>query len=235
MARTEAQKAALAAGRAKASQNRKTRSTQPKATEPVASAPVEVQQVTAAYICKRRLKVGDGYREPGELVPEAATWPNLRRYIDQGWVEFAPVVNGVLQTLLPAAPNPNASLAEGLQPEGTRSTVPVGAQYKAAGEDLIETQCFNCRQVNHLPPELLENKANVWECFRCHQPQTIEQSGSFPVQSREEQDRQIMVNQLDNRQPAGIRPRSVRQRQVTDSHIDASPGILDPANPIPGR
>jgi hypothetical protein len=208
---SEAQKAALAAGRAK--RNRKQQ--QPE------QEPVQVQQVTAAYICKRRLKVGDGYREPGELVPEAATWPNVRRYIDQGLIEFAPVVNGILQTLLPAPPNPNAGLAEALQQEAAPTTVPVGAQYKAEG--LTEVQCANCREINHLRPELLEDKRNVWECFRCHQRQTIEQSGSFPVQSREEHDRQI-----------GIHPRSIRQRQVSDSHIDANTPI-DPQHPIPGR
>ena len=38
------------------------------------------------YIARRRLLVGDT-REPGELVPEAAAWPNLRNYLEIGWVE----------------------------------------------------------------------------------------------------------------------------------------------------
>jgi hypothetical protein len=151
---TEAQKAALDPGRAKRNK---------KADQPVQQ---QVHQVEAAYICKRRMKVGDGYREPGDLVPEAAEWPTLRRYLDLGWVEFAPVVNGKLQTLLPPPPNPNQRLLEELKPEAPPKPVPQGAQYPAEG--LVEVQCFNCRHVNHLAKELLEDQANEFQCWRCH-------------------------------------------------------------------
>jgi hypothetical protein len=47
------------------------------------------------YVALSRLKVGDGYREPGEPVPEASMWPNLRHYISTGQVEEIPVPDGV--------------------------------------------------------------------------------------------------------------------------------------------
>lgn len=37
------------------------------------------------YVVKRkRLKIGDSYREIGEEVPEASGWKNLRSYLDAG-------------------------------------------------------------------------------------------------------------------------------------------------------
>jgi hypothetical protein len=203
---TDAQKAALDAGRAKRN-------------NPEQPVQQQVQQVEAAYVAKRQMKVGDSVRQPGDLVPEAAAWPNLRRYIDLGWIEFAPVVNGQLQKLVPAPPNPNQRLLEELKPEAPAKPVPMGEQYAAEG--LVEVQCFNCRHVNHLAKELLEDQANEWQCFRCHQPQTIQQSGSYPVQDRSEYDRL-----------AGIRPRG-QQQPPGKSHIDARTPI-DPEHPIPG-
>jgi hypothetical protein len=41
----------------------------------------------------RQLQVSDSTRQPGELVPEAAEWPNLRHYESLSWVERVPVPN----------------------------------------------------------------------------------------------------------------------------------------------
>lgn len=39
------------------------------------------------YVVGRgRLKVGDGYREVGDPIPEAADWTNLRAYLQSGLV-----------------------------------------------------------------------------------------------------------------------------------------------------
>ena len=38
------------------------------------------------YVARRRLKIGDEWREPGEEVPEAATWRNLHSYLSSGAV-----------------------------------------------------------------------------------------------------------------------------------------------------
>ena len=43
-----------------------------------------------AYIALRRLAIGNGWREPGEPVPEAATWPNLAPWISGGYVKEVP-------------------------------------------------------------------------------------------------------------------------------------------------
>ena len=43
-----------------------------------------------AYIARRRLNLGTRVAEPGDPVPEAASWRNLDAYISSGQVEFVP-------------------------------------------------------------------------------------------------------------------------------------------------
>ena len=38
------------------------------------------------YVARKRLKVGDSYRMPGDEVPEAAGWRNLHSYLSSGAV-----------------------------------------------------------------------------------------------------------------------------------------------------
>ena len=38
------------------------------------------------YVARKRLKVGDEWREPGEEIPEAAGWRNLHSYLSSGAV-----------------------------------------------------------------------------------------------------------------------------------------------------
>lgn len=45
------------------------------------------------YVIKRQ-QVGDGWREPGDLIPEAATWPFLASYVRDGHI--APVLVATL-------------------------------------------------------------------------------------------------------------------------------------------
>lgn len=42
--------------------------------------------VMKEYIAGKRLKIGDGWREPGQPVPEAAHWRTLQAYINSGAV-----------------------------------------------------------------------------------------------------------------------------------------------------
>lgn len=42
------------------------------------------------YYATRPLKIGDGTRQPGEEVPEAAEWKNLRLFIGKGWIAAVP-------------------------------------------------------------------------------------------------------------------------------------------------
>ena len=40
-----------------------------------------------AYYAKQRLRIGSEYREIGQEVSEAATWPDVRPYLDGGQLE----------------------------------------------------------------------------------------------------------------------------------------------------
>lgn len=46
------------------------------------------------YYALKRIQVGDDWREPGDLVPEASTWSFLQAYVGQG--EIAPVLVATL-------------------------------------------------------------------------------------------------------------------------------------------
>ena len=46
------------------------------------------------YFTLERIQIGDGWREPGDLVPEVATWAHIGAYIAQG--KIAPVLVATL-------------------------------------------------------------------------------------------------------------------------------------------
>lgn len=44
--------------------------------------------MATTYVALRRIKMGKNlYRLPGEAIPEAASWKNLRQYIAARWVK----------------------------------------------------------------------------------------------------------------------------------------------------
>lgn len=47
-------------------------------------------KTSVTYVAQKRLKVGDGYRMPGEEVPEAAAWMNVDAYINRGMLAVVP-------------------------------------------------------------------------------------------------------------------------------------------------
>lgn len=61
------------------------------------------------YIAQKRLKVGEGWREPGDPVPEAAHWRTLRVYLENGSLVIDPNHDRGLATSKPAPPAPAAS------------------------------------------------------------------------------------------------------------------------------
>jgi hypothetical protein len=61
------------------------------------------------YIARRQLKVGDSYRQPGDPIPEAATWPNLRAYLEEGHVEAVDVETAATSPASVSAPGREAS------------------------------------------------------------------------------------------------------------------------------
>jgi hypothetical protein len=126
----------------------------------------------------RQLQVSDSTRQPGELVPEAAEWPNLRHYESLSWVERVPVPNdysgeGAVE-YPPAAPT--SKLAEVLEPE--REPTPVVVAWTRKTGASVAIRCVNCRVRNWLPNDFLETA--VWMCWDCAQPQTTVQAREHP-------------------------------------------------------
>jgi hypothetical protein len=134
----------------------------------------------ARYLIRalRQLQVGDSLRQPGELVPEAASWPNLRSYESLSWVERVPVPNdysgeGAIE-YPPAAPT--SRLAKILEPEREPTPVVVAGKRRTKGSQ--PTRCVNCRKSNYLPTNFPETR--TWTCWDCVQPQSIAQVREHP-------------------------------------------------------
>lgn len=121
----------------------------------------------ARYLLRalRQLRVGESIRQPGDLVPEAATWPNLRSYENLQWLERVPIPEdyqgeGVIE-YPPAATQ--SKLAEILEPE--REPTPVVVAGKRKAKTSVAIRCINCRKTNHLPTSFLETR--TWLCWDC--------------------------------------------------------------------
>jgi hypothetical protein len=134
----------------------------------------------ARYLIRalRQLQVGDGLRQPGELVPEAVDWPNLRHYENLQWLERVPVpedYSGEGAVEYPPAPT-TSRLTEVLAPEGEPTPLRVAWSRKTGAS--VAIRCLNCRKKNHLPPDLIETA--TWACWSCGQPQTVPQAKQHP-------------------------------------------------------
>ncbi len=145
---TEAQKAALDAGREKRHQQKQQKTDQP--------------ELRYAYVARTRLKVGDTYREPGDQVPEAASWPNLHAYLDLDQIEEVPVLGDqvphrqerAITTLAPEGYDEMDQarlrrLQEEREHEQRTGKLP-GTAERHPGPGLIELDCRNCRTLNYL-------------------------------------------------------------------------------------
>ncbi len=178
MPQTEAQKISLAKGRRVANERRQ-QMRAAKQTQSVSSTDSMAQQqdqpeltapIRFIYVARTRLLVGDTYREPGELVPEAADWLNLRTYLELGQVEQIPHPDGVerpeRRTLTFAPENYD-------QRKPTPGPV-VGERFPAPGH--VEIACSNCRSaasddgLNYVP-----QGQSVFQCWHCGQQQTESQ------------------------------------------------------------
>lgn len=51
------------------------------------------------YVAARRLKVGDEFREPGQPVPEAASWTTLRELLEGGYISIVSNEGGTFHPL----------------------------------------------------------------------------------------------------------------------------------------
>ena len=78
-----------------------------------------------AYVACKRLKIGHGFREIGELVPEAETWRNLRIYLDNGSLAVVPnsgTTAGVPPTEKKEKKKPQAAMAKPKQQKEEKQT-----------------------------------------------------------------------------------------------------------------
>lgn len=133
----------------------------------------------ARYLIRalRQLKVGDTLRQPGELVPEAVEWPNLRHYESLAWVERVPVPDDYDGGLEFPPVATTSKLAEVLQPEREPTPVVVARSRKMGASGAI--RCVNCRVRNWLPTDFLES--STWMCHSCFQQQTVIQAREHPA------------------------------------------------------
>lgn len=61
---------------------------QSKAKEPVSSPRVEEAPAPPVYLVGRKpLKVGSEMLQPGEVVPDAHTWPRVEAWVRSGWLK----------------------------------------------------------------------------------------------------------------------------------------------------
>lgn len=82
---------------------------------------------TIKYVAGRRLRVGDGYKEYGEPVPEAASWKNLEAHLSSGAIK-AVVVD---EPTVSAAPPP-------VSVEPTMSSADTGEDSEVEDEMVVE-------------------------------------------------------------------------------------------------
>lgn len=163
----------------------------------------------------RRMSVSGEQRGVGELVNEAAQWPNLRHYLSLEWVEKLPAADDDPE----AAEYPPASrnqLAEILAPEGTPVELVVAWPRKMKGSQPI--RCRNCRVRNYLPADFKESAA--WVCHACGQPQTITQAREHPAPSSLEEFAETVAEEYVNEAGGLNHDRWIakgRSEDITDS------------------
>jgi hypothetical protein len=149
-------------------------------TQPEVSTETTVRYV---YVARTRLKIGNRYREPGERVPEAASWPNLAVYLDSGQLDQVPIVGADEQSHAVHREDRINTLAPENYDELKPTPPPVvGQRYPAPG--CIEVVCGNCRghspedSINYVP----EDKAS-FQCWQCGQQQRVVDALTYPPQS----------------------------------------------------
>jgi hypothetical protein len=187
---TDAQQAALDAGREKGIQFQQQQAQAPQQPD----APVRYR-----YLARQQLKVGNGYRQPGEEIPEAADWPPQVRkaYLNTGQIEEIQTTDGTgverkPQGALTFAPEGYDELEQArlrrLQEaqayEQRTRKLPDTAE-RHPGDGLIELDCRNCRTLNYLSKELAESQSG-FHCWRCRDRQSVAEAMSYPPQSWDE-------------------------------------------------
>jgi hypothetical protein len=124
---------------------------------------------TWEYMVLRALKAGDGVLQPGELtaIPNTWTYQVLQAHLNGGLIEKARLLEDEdyePQAYPTGAPENYDDLKPTPPPpEGKRAREP-GLKWQA---------CWNCETRNFLPHDL--DRQVRWQCFYCHQVQTLEE------------------------------------------------------------
>jgi hypothetical protein len=124
----------------------------------------------------RPQKVEGVYRQPGELIPEAADWSYKLRniYLDQGLIEEVDLVTDdareAFQRQWDAERTARFEAAKAAPAPATWS---VPAE-KAPAPDLTVQVCANCRKKNSFDHPVADDE--WWQCSGCMQRQCGEQS-----------------------------------------------------------
>jgi hypothetical protein len=112
----------------------------------------------------RSMSIDGSVRDVGALVNEAASWPNLRHYLNLEWIEKVPAAEddpdaveypaAIIQTYAPAAPEPRQL---------------IGEQEPAEGHESLPCRGRGCGQVNYLPVDRPWSAS--WRCWKCGEQQ----------------------------------------------------------------
>lgn len=124
----------------------------------------------------RQMNVAGKQRDVGELVNEAAQWPNLRSYLSLEWIEKLPAADDDPDAV-EYPPVPTNKLAEVLEPERQPTPVVVAGKRKTGAS--VAIRCRNCRKRNWLPQDFLETA--TWMCHFCGQAQTTVEAKEYPA------------------------------------------------------
>jgi hypothetical protein len=126
------------------------------------------------YVARTRLRVGDEWREPGALVPEAAQWPNLQSYINTGTIEEIPVPEGVEAEGTVRRERKIDTHVPKDYDERKLTPPPRVAEKQPQTEASQEVLCWNCATVNWLPAMFAVDRD--FQCHLCAQVQSITES-----------------------------------------------------------
>lgn len=89
------------------------------------------------------MKVGDGYRHPGDEIPEAATWRTLPSYLRNGTVEAVPVLvnagSGTVEAASDPAKEGRKTELDGLVKDDVKTVAKdLGVPVYGSKEDIID-------------------------------------------------------------------------------------------------
>jgi hypothetical protein len=137
-----------------------------------------------AYVATRRLKVGNDYRDPGQLVMEAGDWlPKvLGIYLDQGYLEeIRLLTDSDRQTIRDQLAREEADRAEReRQRAEAEANAPKPAPPPPLPEGAVTLNCANCKRPRVFPQK--PHLRAVWECGGCGQRETREQAEAGTLQ-----------------------------------------------------